>query len=144
MVALTQMAYQGTDIFLLLFSYEDVNSLESIRSKWAPQIFQAVYEPRAMVLVGLRGKVRENYQELEAMGESPFCESPIKDEMIQEVMRDIRAHCFVECCPQINYRVQVVLDRAVAIYLGVEGLEGKKGPGKKHHGARKSSKCNVA
>ena len=137
-------SYVGTDVFLLLFSCEDVNSLERMRSKWAPRIIQVVKNPRAMVLVGVRGNVRENYQEHEALGESPFGESPVKDEMIQKVMRDIRADCFIECCPKINYSVQEVMARAVAICLGVEqkGLEEKKGPGNKHQ--RKTSKCNVA
>ena len=142
--AIVEMAYLETDIFLLLFSCEDVNSLERMRSKWAPRIIQVVKNPRAMVLVGVRGNVRENYQEHEALGESSFGESPVKDEMIQKVMRDIRADCFMECCPKINYSVQEVMARAVAICLGVEqkGLEEKKGPGNKHQ--RKTSKCNVA
>ena len=144
--AIVDMAYMETDIFLLLFSCEDVNSLERIRSKWAPRVFQVVKNPRAMVLLGVRGNVRENYQELEARGESPFGESPVKDEMIQKVMREIGADCFVECCPQINYSVQEAMARAVEIYLEVEqkGPEEKKGPGNKHRGTRKRSKCNVA
>ena len=143
--AIAEMACEDMDIFLLLFSYQDVNSLERIRSKWAPLIIRAVTKPRAMMLVGLRDNVRENYQEFEAMGESPFGESPVKDEMIQEVMREIGADCFVECCPKINYNIQEAMTRAVEIFLEVEqkGLEGKKGPGK-HCGSQKSSKCNVA
>ena len=70
-----------------------------------PEISQYVQERPVFVLVGVRGNVRENYQELEARGESPFGESPVTDEMIQAVMREIGADCFVECCPQINYRL---------------------------------------
>ena len=64
------LSYSNTDIFLLLFSHEDVNSLERIRSKWAVEIAEHVKKPPALVLVGIRGNVRENYQEHEAMGET--------------------------------------------------------------------------
>ena len=135
------MSYTNTDVFLLLFSYEDVNSLESIRSKWVPEISESVGKGPALVLVGVRGNVRENYQEHEARGESP-----VKDEMIQEVMREIGADCFVDCCPQINSSVQEAMARALAIGLEMkqQRLEGEKGSGKKHDDTPKSSKCNVA
>ena len=64
-------SYVGTDVFLLLFSYEDATTLESIRSKWVPEISQSVGKGPVLVLVGVRGNVRENYQEHEARGESP-------------------------------------------------------------------------
>ena len=129
------------------------------------EIAENVKKPPSLVLVGVRGNVRENYQEHEAMGESPFGESPVKDEMIQEVMRDIGADGFVECCPQINYSVQEAMARAMSIGLEMKQkkFEGRKWPApiieqvklaakareKKNdeageHGARKSSKCNVA
>ena len=120
------LSYPDTGIFLLLFSYEDVNTLENIRSKWVPEISQYVQERPVLVLVGVRGNVRENYQELEARGESPFGESPVKDEMIQKVMRDIGADDFMECCPKINYSVRDTMARAVAIFLKKRSKERKK------------------
>ena len=157
---LRPLMYVNMDIFLLLFSYEDVSTLESICSKWVPEIAQAVDRPLVLALVGLRGNVRDNYQELEAMGESPFGESPVKDEMVKEVMQEIGADCFMECCPQINYSVQDMMSRVAAIGLEMQQkkCKGRKWPEsiieskgdapeggeKKHHGARKKSKCNVA
>ena len=119
-------SYVGTDVFLLLFSYEDVNTLESIRSKWVPEISQSVGKGPVLVLVGVRGNVRENYQEHEARGESPFGESPVKDEMIKKVMRKIGADCFMECCPRINYNIQETMTKAVEIYLKKNSKERKK------------------
>ena len=119
-------SYVGTDVFLLLFSYEDVNSLESIRSKWVPEISQRVGKGPVLVLVGVRGNVRENYQEHEARGESPFGESPVKDEMIKKVMRKIGADCFMECCPRINYNIQETIARALTICLEKKSKERKK------------------
>ena len=112
------MAYDNAGIFLLLFSYGDVSSLENIRSKWVPEVAECVATPP--VLVGT--------------GESPFGESPVKDGMR------------VEGCPEINCSVQEAMARALASGLEMKQkrVEGKKGPGKKHHGSRKSSNCNVA
>ena len=72
------LSYTNTDVFLLLFSYEDANTLESIRSQWVPEIAEYIKKPPVLVLVGVRGNVRENYQELEARGQCPFGESPVK------------------------------------------------------------------
>ena len=94
------------------------------------------------MLVGLRGNLRENYQELEALGESPFGKSPVTDEMVEEVMREIGADCRMECCPNINYNVQEVMTKAVAM-----GLQKRKESSWAHSiidGARKVSECNVA
>ena len=140
--SLRTIMYKDYDIFLLFFSYEDVKTLENVRSKWFPEIAQHVKKPPVLVLVGLRGNLRENYQELEALGESPFGKSPVTDEMVEEVMREIGADCRMECCPNINYNVQEVMTKAVAM-----GLQKRKESSWAHSiidGARKVSECNVA
>ena len=46
--------------------------------------------------------------------------------MIQKVMLEIGADCFMECCPQINYNVQEVMDRALTICLKKKSKERKQ------------------
>ena len=123
---LKYLAYQNTDIFLLFFSYDSVESLNNIRSKWAPEINSHCPKQRLFILVGVRTNVVEDYQVHEAMGESPFVDTPVREEMVREVMADIGAADFVDCCPLINHSVQHVVDRALEIFVEKEGLKKDK------------------
>ena len=111
------LAYDGTDIFLLFFSYDSVESLNNIRSKWAPEINSHCPKQRLFILVGVRTTVIEDYQVHEAMGESPFVDAPVTDEMVREVMAAIGAAGFVECCPLTNYSIQIVVEKALEIFV---------------------------
>ena len=121
---LRPLSYPQTDVFLVFFSYESMESLENIRSQWVPEIKEHVKRPPVLMLVGMRFNVREDYQLREAMGECPFCESPVKDEMVEEVVAQTGADGFMECCPLINHSVPMVLERALEIFL--EPKEKKK------------------
>ena len=114
---LKYLAYQNTDIFLLFFSYDSVESLNNIRSKWAPEINSHCPKQRLFILVGVRTTVIEDYQVHEAMGESPFVDAPVTDEMVREVMAAIGAAGFVECCPLTNYSIQIVVEKALEIFV---------------------------
>ena len=120
------LAYDGTDIFLLFFSYDSVESLNNIRSKWAPEINSYCQKQPLFILVGVRTNVVEEYQVHEAMGESPFVDTPVREEMVREVMADIGAADFVDCCPLINHSVQQVVDRALEIFVEKGGLKEHK------------------
>ena len=123
------LSYRNADIFLLFFSYDSVESLNSIRSKWVPEItscFGKRIKRVVFMLVGVRFNVREDYRVLEAMGESPFGDSPVTDEMVQEVIADIKADCFMECCPLINHSVQTVVDKALEILVEKEARKKRR------------------
>ena len=123
------LSYCNADIFLLFFSYDSLESLNSIRSKWVPEItscFGKRIKRAVFMLVGVRFNVCEDYRVLEAMGESPFRDSPVTDEMVQEVIADIRADCFMECCPLINHSVQMVVDKALEILVEKEARKKRR------------------
>ena len=39
------------------------------------------------------------------------------DEMVEEVMQEIGADCRMECCPNINYNIQEVMTKVLAMGL---------------------------
>ena len=127
------ISYAYMDICLLLFSYDSVESLENIRDRWAPEVLEYVKHRPVMMLVGIGSDLREDYQLREAMGESPFRESTVKDEMVQKVVADIGADRCVYCCVDSNHQVQMVVDKALEIFVArAEGrAKAKKKPKQK-------------
>lgn len=110
------LSYVSADIFLLFFLYDSVESLNNIRTKWVPDITSHCPNP-LFILVGVRTHVIEDYQVHEAVGESPFVDTPVSDELVREVMAEIGAADFIDCCPLINHRVQEVVERALQIFI---------------------------
>ena len=121
-----EISYHKQDVFLVFFSYDSVESLNNIRSKWAPEINSYCQKQPLFILVGVRTNVVEEYQVHEAMGESPLVDTPVREEMVREVMADIGAADFVDCCPLINHSAQHVVYRALEIFVEKGGLKKDK------------------
>ena len=124
---------QAMDIGLLLFSYANPMSLENIRDRWAPLVFEHAKHRRVLMLVGIGSDLREDYQLREAMGECPFRESEVEDEMVQKVVADIGADRCVYCCLDSNHQVQMVVEKALELFVArvEEEAKEKKKPKKK-------------
>ena len=113
-----RVMYPGADVFLLLFSYDSVESLNHVSSIWAPEIKEYGCESPVFMLVGVGDKlIREDWELLEAMGESPFGECPVKNEMVQKVMEDIGADAFMYCSKCMPDSSRRVVRKAAEIYL---------------------------
>ena len=115
---LRPLMYPAADIFLLLFSYDSVESLNHVSSIWAPEIKEYGRGSPVFMLVGVGDKlIREDWELLEAMGESPFGECPVKNEMVQKVMEDIGADAFMYCSKCMPDSSRRVVRKAAEIYL---------------------------
>ena len=127
--ALREMSYLdlNPDIVLLFFSYDSVESLEHVPSIWVPEITETVGRPLVFMLVGVGFKLMdEDYELLEAMGECPFGDCPVKNEMVQKVIADIEADGFMYCCKDMKRSFEKVVDKAAEIYMKKKEAETKK------------------
>ena len=110
--------YRDTTIFLLFFSCDSVESLAHISSMWVPEITENAGLPLVLMLVGVGSKlVHEDYEQLEARGESPFGDCPVTREMVEKVMEDIGADAcmyYSTCMPD---RPDRVVYKAAEIYV---------------------------
>ena len=109
---LRRLLYLSTDIFLLFFLDDSVESLENIRSLWAPDLGEYAKPPTVLILVSIAS---EDYRLREAMGGSPF--GGASDEMVQQVMADIGADHCLPCCVDSVDHVQMVVEKALEIFL---------------------------
>ena len=128
--SLAPMYFRLGDIWLVCFSYDSVESLEHVSSVWAPQIRGQVSPSAVVMLVGIGFKLaREDYEMLEAVGESAFGDCPVKEEMVQKAIADIGADGFMYCCSQMKDSIKMVVEKAAGIYLEKQkemGIETEK------------------
>ena len=128
--SLAPMYFRLGDIWLVCFSYDSVESLEHASSMWGPQIRGQVGPSTVVMLVGIGFKLaREDYEMLEAVGESAFGDCPVKEEMVQKAIADIGADGFMYCCSQMKDSVNMVVEKAAEIYLEKQkemGIETEK------------------
>lgn len=93
------------------------------------------------MLVGIGSKLRDDYQTHEAMGECPFRDSEVNDEMAREVATEIGANCCVYCCIDSNHQVQMVVEKALEILVARVEEEAKaKAEAKKKSKKKKEEK----
>ena len=132
---LRPLSYPGTDVVLMFFSYDSVESLENVSSYWVPEVTEHIGRPLVLILVGTSEKlVREDHEVLEARGESPFGEYPVKHEMVEKVMEDIGPDAFMYCSTRDSVTTNRVVYKAAEIYL--EKKKQEKGEAKKKHKRR--------
>ena len=128
--SLTSIYCQSSDICLVCFSYDSVESLEHASSMWVPQLREQVGPSAVVMLVGIGFKLaREDYEMLEAVGESAFGDCPVKEEMVQKAIADIGADGFMYCCSQMKGSIKMVVEKAAGIYLEKQkemGIETEK------------------
>ena len=126
----TLMYCRSSDICLVCFSYDSVESLEHASAMWVPQLREQVGPSAVVMLVGIGFKLaREDYEMLEAVGESAFGDCPVKEEMVQKVIADTDVDGFMYCCSQMKDSVNMVVEKAAEIYLEKQkemGIETKK------------------
>lgn len=135
---LRPLSYVCTDIFLLFFLDDSVDSLDNIRSVWAPEVLEYAKPPTVLILVCIAS---EDCILREAMGQSPFGDA--SHEMVQQVMADIGADHCLSCRLDIVNEVDMVVEKALEIFLArVEEeakpkVEAKKKPKKKKEKKKK-------
>ena len=123
---LRPLSYVCTDIFLLFFLDDSVDSLDNIRSVWAPEVLEYAKPSTVLILVSIAS---EDCILREAMGQSPFGDA--SHEMVQQVMADIGADHCLPCCVDSVDHVQMVVEKALEIFLARKDGKYKKIQAKK-------------
>ncbi|XP_023233469.1 ras-related protein ced-10-like [Centruroides sculpturatus] len=103
---LRPLSYSGTDVFLLCFSVDNINSYENISTMWHPEIIH--YCPRTpYILVGTKTDLREN-----GNGSNFVTKS-----MGRKMAAKIKAVKYVDCSAKLLEGVTEAFEEAVRAVL---------------------------
>lgn len=97
---LREFCYKADEVYVLCYSIVDRASFESVKLFWIPEI-RKLGRRRPIVLVGTQVDLRRRNKD------------HIKVEEGQELARQIRAECFLECSAYTNEGVRQVFQTAV-------------------------------
>ena len=114
---LRPLAYPQSDIILLVFRYDHVETLENLLRIWGPEVREhCPTAPRILVgLWGGKGPVDRNDFRM-CMHLPEYWPPPFPEEMIQEVMEGVGAVGYVQCTPFPD-EVAIAFDRILEIWM---------------------------
>lgn len=117
---LRPLSYPNTDVFMICTSVISPISFQNVKTKWAPEINH--YCPGVpYIIVGTKTDLRNESHvtnTLQAQGTTP-----ITKEAGEQMAKDIKAICYVECSAMTQEGLKEVFDRVIK-----EGLLAKKKP----------------
>lgn len=112
------LSYQKTDIFLMCYSSVNPTSKENIRDTWLPEIQH--HSPRTpFILVATKTDLRSD---------SKFEDSIVTAKEGEQLAKEIKAYCYMECSSLTREGLKEVFDTAItSVVCG--GARRKKGGG---------------
>jgi Ras-related C3 botulinum toxin substrate 1 len=126
---LRPLSYPQTDVFLLAFSLISPASLQSVRTRWLPEIRH--HCPRTpFVLVGLKMDLREDEETVRRLAETERA-TPVSHAEGLAFAKDIGAYRYVECSALSQLGIKSVFDEAVRAVLSPQSDPADKAQAKK-------------
>lgn len=108
---LRPLSYPGTDAFIVCYSIIDPDSLESVSSKWLPEIKEHRDQECPIILVATKVDLREKADVVAKLAEKG--KKPISKEDGDNVAASIEAHSYIECSALTQENLQEVFEGTV-------------------------------
>ena len=108
---LRPLSYPQTDIFLICFSIVSPKTLESVKTRWFPEIAHSIKNPK-FLLVGTKSDLREDPNTLQKLLEEENC-SPVSYQNGLEFSKQINALDYVECSAATQHNLKILFDTAI-------------------------------
>ena len=111
---LRPLSYAATDVFLMCFSIESINSLSNIKEIWYPEVKHFCPDV-PIILVGIKKDLRDDEnarKELLNLGQEP-----IKPEYGQAMAEKIQARAYLECSAKTKEGLNLVFETAARASL---------------------------
>lgn len=112
---LRPLSYPSTDVFLICFSVDTVESFENVRNKWYPEI-QHHAPGVPFILVGTKLDVRVE-------GKSGESVTKAQGEALKE---ELKAYKYLECSARTQEGLKQVFDEAIRCVLINQSTSGKQ------------------
>jgi Ras-related C3 botulinum toxin substrate 1 len=106
---LRPLTYPQTDLFVILFSLVNINSIHHITEKWIPEITQHVKNPK-FIFVANKLDLLENEEEMKKLKEKGFNEQEMRN-CIQELRDKYPETPYIEtsCLTKVNLEEVMIL-----------------------------------
>lgn len=111
---LRPLSYQKTDVFLMSFSIGDQESLENVRTKWYPEVYQ--HCPNTpIILLGVKLELRDDTSTIEILQDKNS--TPITYQQGLAVAKEINAVKYLECSARTKQGLKTVINEAIRFGL---------------------------
>eukprot|EP00727_Mastigamoeba_balamuthi_P013274 m51a1_g857 putative rho gtpase (196) ;mRNA; f:796827-797963 len=124
---LRPLSYPQTDVFLICFSIVSVTSYQNVKTKWWPEVTHHCPNSK-IILVGTKIDLRDDRESLERLREKN--QQPINYQQGEQLARDIKAYCYMECSALTQRGLKSVFDEAIKCVIFPDKDRKKKGSGK--------------
>ncbi|KAI6182935.1 Ras-like GTP-binding protein rhoA [Aphelenchoides bicaudatus] len=119
---LRTLSYPNTDVILMCFSIASPKSLESVLTKWTPEMHHCCKKV-PMILVGTKKDLRDDLRTTRRLAEQD--QSPVSLDQARAVAKSIKAVDYIECSSKDKRGIDEVM--AKAIELSLKPRKSKKG-----------------
>lgn len=121
---LRPLSYPQTDVFLICFSIVGATSFQNVKTKWWPEVTHHCPNSK-IILVGTKVDLRDDKEALERLREKN--QSPITFVQGEQLAKEIKAHCYMECSALTQKGLKAVFDEAIKCVI----FPDKKGSSRK-------------
>lgn len=111
---LRPLSYPDTDVILMCFSVDSMDSLENIKEKWYQEV-QHFCPNVPIILVGNKKDLRNDEQILHDLVKSRM--EMVRPEDGRKVCEQIRAHAYLECSAKTKEGIREVFEEATRAAL---------------------------
>ncbi|XP_014893937.1 cell division control protein 42 homolog isoform X1 [Poecilia latipinna] len=120
---LRPLSYPKTDVFLVCFSVVHPTSVESVKTKWVPEISHHC-PGTPFLLVGTQTHLRGDSHTVQELVKTKHC--PVSPQDGEKLARALRAVKYVECSMITQESVKTVFDEALLAALEVPKVKKKR------------------
>jgi small GTP-binding protein len=108
---LRKFSYPNTDVFIVCYSIDSMNSFENVETIWIPEILKFC-QNAPFILVATKSDLREDQKKLEEMQRRNEVIVEHKDGL--RLAKKTRAANYVECSALKKHNIKEVFDAAIA------------------------------
>jgi Ras-related C3 botulinum toxin substrate 1 len=131
------LIYSEADVFFVVFSLVEPDTLENVQNVWVPEIREH-YPTKPYILVGTNSDLRDSFTQQADEHRSNGWE-PIPTSRGEEVKNAIGAQAYIECSTKKQYNVYEAFGTAIRIVLHPPTPDQKKG-----NQSKDGRECRVA
>ncbi|KAH3742868.1 Rho GTPase [Pelomyxa schiedti] len=111
---LRPLSYPQTDVFMICFSIISPTSFQNVKTKWWPEVTHHCPASQ-LLLVGTKLDLRDDREALERLRERN--QSPITFQQGEQLAKEIKAHCYMECSALTQKGLKSIFDEAIKMVV---------------------------